>query len=67
MKVVAIIIGTLFAAFVAFLALGAYVANTSGGASDSKRETCRQMYQDAAPGYEKRMTRETCERMGVRL
>ncbi|MEY4951603.1 MAG: hypothetical protein RL299_27 [Pseudomonadota bacterium] len=55
----------LFAAFVGLGLLGAW-DGPSGGATIQKQEVCTRMWQDAAPGEEKRLARSMCDNLGVK-
>lgn len=50
--------------FVAFLLLGAL---TGPKQTDDREKMCKQWMEDSAPGSERRMTREMCNRLGVKL
>lgn len=52
------------AAFVGLVILGAIVGPRH---TDDREDLCRQLMQDSAPGADRRMTRDVCQRMGVKL
>lgn len=61
-----IIIGALIALAAMFL-LGSIMKIVSPDRPDDREKLCKQWMEDSEPGSERRMTREMCERLGVKL